>query len=87
MRFVNNLLDGPIYLCSNGIDDNEHFFIHCPLYYTNHIKLINTVNQVGVFTILYWDANLDVDQNCIIVKAVHDFILDSGCFLFSVTCI
>ena len=67
----------------NGVEDNEHFFLNCPLYYTYRLKLINIVNELGNFTLeilLYGDENLDTEQNCIIFQAVHGYIMDSGRF-------
>ena len=76
-----HVLDDPICLCSNGTEDNELFFVYCPLYYTYRLKVINIMKQVeivGLNTLLYGDANLDVEQNCIIFKAVHEFIFVSS---------
>ena len=78
-----HVIDDPTCICLNGVEDNEHFFLDCHLYYTYRLKLINVVNELGNFTLdtlLYGDENLDTEQNCIIFQAVHDYIMDSGRF-------
>ena len=82
--FELHVSDDPECICSNGIEDNYHFFLDCSLYYTNRLKLQNIVNntqgQFTLDTLLYGDTNLDFHQNCIIFEAIHDFIINSGRF-------
>ena len=78
-----HVLDDPTCLCFTGDEDNEHFFLHCPLYYTHRLKLANTIRNLYDFTLeklLYGDNRLDLEQNCILFDAVHEFIIDTGRF-------
>ena len=78
-----HVIDDPLCLCGISNEDNQHFFFECPLYYTHRLKLINAVNQISILTLenlLYGDSNLDFDHNCLLFKAVHDYILESERF-------
>ena len=49
----------------------------------NRAKLMYTVNQLTVFDLnilLYGNDNLKFEENCIIFKAVHDYIIGSERF-------
>ena len=55
-----------------------------PLYNTNRASLIDTINALSNFSvdvILYGDDSIDIEQNCVIFAAVHDYILDSERFI------
>ena len=79
-----HVIDDPICACRIGIEDTSHFFLHCPLYYTYRLDLMNSVNAVSKFEInilLYGDDELDFESNKQIFSAVHDYIKASGRFV------
>ena len=66
-----------------NIEDTEHFFLDCPLYYIQRLKLRGIVTRHTEFkleTLLYGDDNIDYINNVLIVQAVHEFIKDSERF-------
>jgi len=78
-----HVIDDPVCLCGLDVEDTKHYFMNCPLYNTNRTSLINTINALSNFSvdvILYGDDNIDIELNCIIFAAVHDFILESERF-------
>ena len=79
-----HVIDDPICTCHTGIEDTAHFFLHCPLYYTYRLDLMNTVNSVSYFEInvlLYGDMELDLEANKHIFQAEHTYIKSSGRFV------
>ena len=78
-----HVIEDPICICGLGNEDTEHFFFHCPLYHQCRLKLMQYVNIHSTFklnTLLYGDDNLDIETNCKIFQAVHDFIKESKRF-------
>ena len=60
-----------------------HFFFHCPLYYTQRLKLrdaVTRLTEITIETILYGDENISYQDNLEIVQAVHNYILESERF-------
>ena len=75
--------DDPKCVCSYKDESTKHFLMQCPLYATERNKMMNIVNTVSSFSLnvlLYGDDNLDLELNCVIFKAVHDYIVDTGRF-------
>ena len=75
--------DDPKCLCTYKLENNKHYLLDCPLYHTHRVKLQNIVSAISRCTVkilLYGDKNLNFEQNCIIFKAVQDYITDSGRF-------
>ena len=76
--------DDPLCICANDNEDNEHFLLNCPLYYTNRLKLMQIVSQFSHFNLdilLYGDDNLELEDNCKIFEAVQQYIIDSERFI------
>ena len=69
--------------CLTGIENTIHYFMECPLYFTERQKLITDISSISDFnidTILYGCDELTYEQNVRIVEAVHGFIKDSDRF-------
>ena len=78
-----HVLHDPACICGFENEDNDHFFLHCPLYHEGRLKLMNHVNRFSTFELdilLFGDNNLDVETNCKIFQAVHEYITDSKRF-------
>ena len=78
-----HVVDDPICICQNEREDNHHFFFSCPLYYTQRLKLADSLNAISTFTLeilLNGDDNLDYESNVVLFQAVHDYIKDSERF-------
>ena len=73
-----HVIDDAMCTCGMGVEDNEHFFMHCPLYHDCRHNLSQALGNLSAFTInviLFGDDHLQVEQNCIIFEAVHKYIL------------
>ena len=78
-----HVVDAPTCACSHKFEDTAHFFLDCPLYCTERLRLRNIVNRYTEFklkTLLFGDGNIDYECNVSIVQAVHEFIRDSKRF-------
>jgi len=76
-----HVIDDPSCVCSHNMEDTNHFFLDCPMYYIQRLKLTNVINGISTFSLnvlLYGDDNLDIEENVIIFSAVHEFIKCSG---------
>lgn len=74
-----HVIDSPACACSHDKEDTAHFFLDCPLYYTERLKLRDIATRLSKFkleTLLFGDENIDYDNNVLIVQAVHQFIED-----------
>ena len=40
-----HVIDSPACVCSHSIEDTAHFFLYCPLYYTQRLALQNIVSR------------------------------------------
>ena len=72
-----HVIDSPACVCSHSIEDTAHFFLYCPLYYTQRLALQNIVSRYTEFkleTLLFGDTNIDNEDNITIILAVHDYI-------------
>ena len=75
-----HVIDSPACVCSHSIEDTAHFFLCCPLYYTQRLALQNIVSRYTDFkleTLLFGDTNIDNVDNITIILAVHDYIKNS----------
>ena len=78
-----HVVNSPSCVCSHKAEDTAHYFLDCPLYYTQRMILRNVVTRYTQFDIkilLYGDSGIDHDRNAVIVQAVHDYIRDSERF-------
>ena len=79
-----HVVDSPACPCTFPLEDAKHFFLSCPLYATERVKLVNTISVVTkctIHTILNGDKNLSFETNCEIFCAVHEFIERSERFV------
>ena len=44
-----HVIDSPACVCSHSIEDTAHFFLYCPLYYTQRLALQNIVSRYTEF--------------------------------------
>ena len=62
-----HVIDSPACVCSHSIEDTAaHFFLYCPLYYTQRLTLQNIVSRYTEFkleTLLFGDTNIDNEDN------------------------
>ena len=78
-----HVIDSPACVCSHSIEDTAHFFLYCPLYYTQRLALQNIVSRHTEFkleTLLFGDTNIDNVDNITIILSVHDYIKNSERF-------
>ena len=79
--FKLHVIDDPKCLCSFKLEDNAHFFLHCPLYLIQRNKLKKLIEETTVYklnTLLYGDVSLSREENTKIIECVHTFIEESG---------
>ena len=75
-----HVVDSPNCLCGNGIEDSEHYLLHCPIYTIPRVKLINLLDNVmylNVNILLYGCEDYSHKENCDIFNAVHAYIFDT----------
>ena len=78
-----HVIHDPVCICGFENEDSDHFFFHCPLYHDCRLKLMNSVirfSNVELNILLYGDDDLDLETNCKIFQAVHDYITESKRF-------
>ena len=78
-----HVVNSPACICSHTAEDTAHYFLDCPLCYTQRMILRNVVTRYAQFelkVLLYGDSGIDHDWNVVIVQAVHDYIRDSERF-------
>lgn len=81
-----HVIDNPACFCSNKIEDSGHYFIECPMYFTQRLKLKELISSFCDFNldvILYGCKALHLEINQIIFSGVHNFILETGRFNIS----
>ena len=64
-----HVVDDPVCICSNQIENCEHFFFHCYLYATQRVAflaLLREICSVDIATdlLLFGSNELDTDVNC-----------------------
>ena len=80
-------------LINDGVEDTEHFFLHCHSYHLQRnsllsrvqaillsYRLLNLSNEELVLIILYGDERLPIESNKAIIKATPEFIESSKRF-------
>ena len=74
--FSKNIIQSP--LCSCGEEETaSHYFLHCPLYSTIRVRLLNCVSHFCIPStkvLLFGNPLLSLEDNCTIFAAVHTFI-------------
>ena len=82
-----HVIDDPFCICSNQIEDCEHFFFHCNLYRVQRVTFLQKLNRIctGVTIttdlLLYGNDMLAKDINSQIFALVETYILESERFL------
>jgi hypothetical protein len=68
--------------CGYAEEDCDHYFFRCTLYAAQRLQLFREIERatVSIQTILHGDANISVDENILILDAIHQFIVDTGRF-------
>ena len=85
-----HVTDDPMCICGQGIEDNEHFFLVCPLYYDIRNALlagIRLICQPALEVILFGSSICDIGANKCIFDAVHCYIDKSGRFEWKYFCV
>ena len=87
-KVMNSLhaVDDPVCICSNQIENCEHFFFHCYLYATQRVAFIARLREICSVDIttnllLFGSNELDSDVNCQIFELVESYIYESGRFV------
>lgn len=81
--FRNHLRDNPYCTCGLNIENAEHYFFKCVHYTNQRIILFNETrayHPIGTNILLYGSETLSIEDNVIIVEAVHKFIKYSNRF-------
>lgn len=81
--FNNYLIDSPSCLCGFHIENPVHYFLHCPNYTAlrnEMIHMIAPLSPISIRTLLFGNAELNLNTNKVIIGAVHKFITDSRRF-------
>ena len=92
-RFSHNVLcSSPFCSCQTGIEDNDHFLLHCPRFSSHRRDLFDLLSRSIDFDImclstkelttllLYDHHNLSTITNRIIIEGTLRFIKSTGCF-------
>ena len=88
-NFSDTLSD--ICICKNGIEDTDHFFIHCPFYDSHRAELTAKVSSIlsrndldlniSSNLLLYGHTSLSFQDNRDILLATLDFIVKTNRFV------
>jgi hypothetical protein len=84
LNYQLHVSDDPTCICSHKVEDTNHFFFDCLLYYTHRLKLMQVLSTYSTFTLevlLYGDPHLNLHTNQILFAAVHDYIKESDRFV------
>ena len=81
-----HVVDDPVCICSNQIENCEHFFFHCYLYATQRVAFLARLREICSVDIttdllLFGSNELDSDVNCQIFELVESYIYESGRFV------
>ena len=92
-RFRHNFnCASPLCLCQTGIDDNEHYFLHCPRFAHQRkimLDLVCRITNINIMRqsskelcnlLLYGDSNSNVMINRVILEATLKYIKNSRRF-------
>ena len=60
--------------------NRTNYFFRCTLYAAQRLQLFREIDQDSVSSILHGDANMSVDENILILDAIHHYIIDTGRF-------
>ena len=75
-----HVIDDPGCMYGTSLEDDEHYFLHCPRYNNIRYNLRNTRSQFTIVTVpilLHDDRNLQSSDSELMFGAVHIFITDS----------
>ena len=82
--FLKNIADTPHCNCGTGsIEDQQHYFFHCPNYQLQRAQLFNVISIYQAPTLhllLHGDVGLSTETNKTIFENVHKFILETKRF-------
>ena len=79
-----HVIDDAMCICNTGVEDCEHYFLYCPLYFTYRQELIISIQKIctnyDIDVILYGDKTLPIEKNKELFNAVHKYIMLSERF-------
>ena len=83
--FSLHVIPSPECVCGHDREDSEHFLLHCPLYHVQRQTMLQClvnenidVEDIDCDLLLYGDSEYSFPQNWMVLKAVHQFISQSG---------
>lgn len=79
-----HIIDDPSCPCGHEYEDCLHCLImQCPLFIRARTVFMNTINTISTWNLnilLYGDDKLSIDNNKLIVEAVHRYLSETGRF-------
>jgi len=81
-----HVIDDPICICSNEIEDCNHFFFHCHMYIVLRVQFLSDLRNIcdglpiNVDLLLHGSEHLCDEDNMNIFSCVENFIHESGRF-------
>ena len=80
---LSHLSDSSRCACGDQVEDNFHYFYVCPLYIRQRYELFGTLSKydIDLDVLLNGSANLDIEQNTEIFRAVQKYIHDTNRFI------
>ena len=78
-----HIVDDPVCVCSNQIENCKHFCFHCYLYATQRVAFIARLSEIcsvdiATNLLLFGCNELDSDVNCQIFELVKSYIYESS---------
>ena len=76
-----HVLDDPSCPCGSDNEDIYHYFYICPLFTNQRQRLLHSIRNFNITDwqmLLYGNTNLDLDQNAMLFKFVHEYIENTG---------
>ena len=81
--FSNHLRLDSTCSCNDGPENSTHYFFHCKNYENQRLLLFQetrTLHPLNIQKLLFGDASLTFEDNCILFNSVQLFIIRSGRF-------
>ena len=85
--FYSHLCDSPACRCGFPIEDSYHYFLYCPLYTNQRIRLSNSIAvldvniPLSIETFLYGYNSHVFNSNDMLLKIVQEYIRDTKRFI------
>ena len=79
-----HVIPSPHCRCGHHLEDPNHYFFVCPLFYAQRNTLMDTIallsDNLTIDTLLYGDPHISYNNNLAIFEAVHSYIIDTHRF-------